>query len=422
MKLELGSRYYRQPGHASFYLVSALSKRSFAGRLFSGLFMLLFLGILVGAGAVLAVIYAPLPLPADKIDFVIDQGSTMRSVARQVHDAGVGIPPEAVIAVARITGTDTKVKAGGYELARGESLWTLLTRMSRGDVTQREVAFIEGWTFRQIRAALGKHPDVTHTLAGLDDESLLKELGADETHPEGLFFPDTYLFARGAKDTDILKRAYRAQKKELAEIWAKRSADVPLKTPYEALIMASIVEKETGLHTERERISGVFANRLRINMPLQTDPTVIYGMGESFDGNLRRRDLRADTPWNTYTRTGLPPTPIAAPGRQALLAAVQPEKHKFFYFVSRGDGTSAFSEDLAGHNRQVARYIAAMRAAGRAASAPASVPGVEASGADSSGTDFAATEGVKTDPTSPATPTTPATPDTPKPAPATSKP
>nr|WP_246165195.1 endolytic transglycosylase MltG [Pigmentiphaga aceris] len=358
---------------------------------------MLFLGILAVAGAVLAVIYAPLPLPSDKIDFVIDQGSTMRSVARQVHEAGVGIPPEVVIAVARITKTDTQVKAGGYELSRGETLWTLLTRMSRGDVTQREVAFIEGWTFKQIRVALGKHPDITQTLPGLDDASLLKELGAEETHPEGLFFPDTYLFARGAKDVDILRRAYRAQKKELAEIWAKRTADLPLRTPYEALIMASIVEKETGLHTERERISGVFANRLRINMPLQTDPTVIYGMGDAFDGNLRRRDLRTDTPWNTYTRNGLPPTPIAAPGRQALLAAVQPEKHKFFYFVSRGDGTSAFSEDLAGHNRQVARYIAAMRAAGRAASAPVqAVPGVETAG-EPTAADAAASDAIKAD-------------------------
>ncbi|QEI09315.1 endolytic transglycosylase MltG [Pigmentiphaga aceris] len=365
--------------------------------MFSGLFTLLFLGILAVAGAVLAVIYAPLPLPSDKIDFVIDQGSTMRSVARQVHEAGVGIPPEVVIAVARITKTDTQVKAGGYELSRGETLWTLLTRMSRGDVTQREVAFIEGWTFKQIRVALGKHPDITQTLPGLDDASLLKELGAEETHPEGLFFPDTYLFARGAKDVDILRRAYRAQKKELAEIWAKRTADLPLRTPYEALIMASIVEKETGLHTERERISGVFANRLRINMPLQTDPTVIYGMGDAFDGNLRRRDLRTDTPWNTYTRNGLPPTPIAAPGRQALLAAVQPEKHKFFYFVSRGDGTSAFSEDLAGHNRQVARYIAAMRAAGRAASAPVqAVPGVETAG-EPTAADAAASDAIKAD-------------------------
>jgi UPF0755 protein len=397
-----------------------LSKRSFAGRVFSGLFTLLFLGILLGVGAVLAVLYVPLPLPAEKIDFVIDHGSTMRGVARQVHEAGVGVPPQVVIAVARVTGTDTQVKAGGYELVRGETLWTLLTRMSRGDVTQREVAFIEGWNFRQIRAALAKNPDVTHTLSGLDDASLLKEIGAEETHPEGLFFPDTYLFAKGAKDTDILRRAYKAQKKELAEIWAKRSTDAPLKSPYEALILASIVEKETGLHTERERISGVFANRLRINMPLQTDPTVIYGLGEAFDGNLRRRDLRADTPWNTYTRNGLPPTPIAAPGRQALLAAVQPEKHKFLYFVSRGDGTSAFSEDLAAHNRQVARYIATMRAAGKSGSTTGtlSVPGVEATDPAASGAvadPAAGDKDVKTDPSKPEANKPDAKPDAAKP-------
>jgi UPF0755 protein len=355
-----------------------LSKRSFAARLFTGLFTLVVLGVLLAAGAGLAVVYAPLPLPSDKVDFVIDHGSTMRGVARQVREAGVDVPPQIVVAVARITGTDTQVKAGGYELVRGESLWTLLTRLSRGDVTQREIAFIEGWTWRQIKSVVTRHSDVTQTIVDMDDAEVLKAIGADETHIEGLFFPDTYLFAKGAKDIDILRRAYRAQKKELAEVWAKRAGDVPLRSPYEALILASIVEKETGLHTERERIAGVFANRLRINMPLQTDPTVIYGLGQSFDGNLRKRDLRADTPWNTYTRNGLPPTPIAAPGRQALLAAVQPEKHKFLYFVSRGDGTSAFSEDLAAHNRQVARYIATQRAAGRApsASVPA-VPGVE---------------------------------------------
>jgi UPF0755 protein len=377
-----------------------LSKRSIAGRVFTGLFTLLFLGILLVAGAVAAVVYAPLPLSAEKIDFVIDHGSTMRGVARQVHEAGVGVPPEVVVAVARVTGTDTQVKAGGYELVRGESLWTLLQRMSRGDVTQREIAFIEGWTWRQMKTAIARHPEVTHTILDLDDAALLKELGAEESHPEGLFFPDTYLFPKGAKDIDILRRAYRAQKKELAEIWAKRAADVPLKSPYEALILASIVEKETGLHAERERIAGVFANRLRINMPLQTDPTVIYGLGAAFDGNLRKRDLRADTPWNTYTRTGLPPTPIAAPGREALLAAVQPEKHKFLYFVSRGDGSSAFSEDLAAHNRQVARYLAALRAAGKAppASVPA-VPGVE--GGDAASPAAAGTPAAESETTKP---------------------
>jgi len=375
--------------------VLPLSKRSFAGRLFTGLFTLVVLGILLVVGAGLAVVYAPLPLPSDKVDFVIDHGSTMRGVARQVRDAGVDVPPQVIVAVARITGTDTQVKAGGYELVRGESLWTLLTRMSRGDVTQREIAFIEGWTWRQIKSVVTRHSEVTQTIVDMDDAAVLQAIGADETHIEGLFFPDTYLFAKGAKDIDILRRAYRAQKKELAEVWAKRAADVPLRSPYEALILASIVEKETGLHTERERIAGVFANRLRINMPLQTDPTVIYGLGQSFDGNLRKRDLRADTPWNTYTRNGLPPTPIAAPGRQALLAAVQPEKHKFLYFVSRGDGTSAFSEDLAAHNRQVARYIASQRAAGRTPSAAVpAVPGVEA-------TDPAAVEPQAAEPEAP---------------------
>lgn len=311
---------------------------------------------LIAAGACVAWLRMPLALPSDKIDFVIDQGSSMRSIARQIGEAGIPLHPEILVAYARLTGTDRRIKAGGYEVVKGESLWTLLTRLSRGDVTQREITFIEGWNFRQIRMALRRHPDVRQTLDGLNDEAVAAQVGAAANHPEGLFFPDTYLFAVGSSDLDILRRAHRAQQQELAEIWAKRAPDLPISSPYEALILASIVEKETGHEAERTRIAGVFINRLRIGMPLQTDPTVIYGLGEVFDGDLRRRDLRTDTPWNTYTRRGLPPTPISNPGRASLLAAVQPEKHKFLYFVSRGNGTSAFSETLDAHNRYVARY------------------------------------------------------------------
>ncbi|MBN9474368.1 MAG: aminodeoxychorismate lyase [Bordetella sp. SCN 67-23] len=309
---------------------------------------------IVGAGV--AWLRMPLTLPTDKVDFVIDEGTTMRGIARQVRDAGIAVPPEVLIAYARVTGTERRIKAGGYEVARGDSLWTLLNRLARGDVTQREIRFIEGWNFRQIRAALRRHPDVRQTLDGLDDATVTARIGASTSHPEGLFFPDTYLFAVGSSDIDILRRAYRAQQRELADIWAQRDPDLPLGSPYEVLILASIVEKETGMEADRRRIAGVFVNRLKVGMPLQTDPTVIYGLGEVFDGNLRRRDLRADTPWNTYTRRGLPPTPISNPGRASLLAAVQPEKHKYLYFVSRGDGTSAFSETLDSHNRYVARY------------------------------------------------------------------
>jgi len=331
----------------------------------SVLTLLLLLVAAVGAGV--AWLRMPLSLPADKVDFVIDEGTTMRGIARQVREAGIAVPPEALIAYARLTGADRRIKAGGYEIVRGESLWTLVNRLSRGDVTQREITFIEGWNFRQIRAALRRHPDVRQTLDGLDDATVTAMIGASTSHPEGLFFPDTYLFAVGSSDIDILRRAYRAQQRELAEIWSKRDPDLPLGSPYEALILGSIVEKETGMEADRKRIAGVFVNRLKLGMPLQTDPTVIYGLGEVFDGNLRRRDLRADTPWNTYTRRGLPPTPIANPGRASLLAAVQPEKHKYLYFVSRGDGSSAFSETLDGHNRYVARYQLGRGQGGQAA-------------------------------------------------------
>ncbi|MDX3905427.1 MAG: endolytic transglycosylase MltG [Pigmentiphaga sp.] len=320
------------------------------------LVMTLLLLSLAAVGAGVAWLRMPLSLPADKVDFVIDEGTTMRGIAHQMREAGIAVPPDALVAYARLTGVDRRIKAGGYEVARGESLWTLLKRLSRGDVTQREITIIEGWNFRQIRAALRRHPDVRQTLEGVDDATVAAMIGASTSHPEGLFFPDTYLFAVGSSDIDILRRAYRAQQRELAEIWEQRDAELPLGSPYEALILASIVEKETGMEADRRRIAGVFVNRLRVGMPLQTDPAVIYGLGEVFDGNLRRRDLRADTPWNTYTRRGLPPTPIANPGRASLLAAVQPEKHKYLYFVSRGDGTSAFSETLERHNRYVARY------------------------------------------------------------------
>jgi UPF0755 protein len=309
----------------------------------------------IGAGA-LYLVRAPLALSADKVDFVIDAGSSLRSIARQLREAGIPVYPDALVAYARLTGADRKVKAGGYEIVRGDSMWTVLNRLTRGDVTQRDVTFIEGWNYRQVRAALRRHPDVRQTLEGVDDASLMTLLGAEATHPEGLFFPDTYLFSVGSSDIDILRRAYRAQAHELDEIWNKREPDLPLKTPYEALILASIIEKETGHEGERDRISGVFINRLRVGMPLQTDPTVIYGMGESFDGNLRRRDLQTDTAWNTYTRRGLPPTPISMPGRASLLAAVRPEVHKYLYFVSRGNGTSAFSSSLDEHNRAVGQY------------------------------------------------------------------
>jgi UPF0755 protein len=264
--------------------------------------------------------------------------------------------------LARITGQDTLIKAGGYQVVQGETPLGLLDRMAKGDVTNRQVTFIEGWNLAQIRAALAAHPDIDVTLGEVTEQSeLAAKLGVDSDHLEGLVFPDTYVFAVGSTDQEILKNAILAQQTILDQAWANRAPDLPLKTPQEALILASIVEKETGHGEERARIAGVFVNRLRVGMPLQTDPTVIYGMGEKYQGKIRKVDLQTDTPWNTYTRNGLPPTPIAAVSRASLEAALHPEDHTYFYFVSKGNGTSAFAKNLAEHNRNVSTYILGKR-------------------------------------------------------------
>jgi len=320
---------------------------------------LVLLGLGVGGIAAGAWYWAqrPLTLSADKLDFVVEPGSTPRTIAREARAAGIELWEPGFVWMARLTERDKLIKAGGYEVNRGDSAWILLERLARGDMSQRQVTFVEGWRYTQIRQALRNHPDVRQTLDGVSDKEIAAMLGVEQDNLEGLFFPDTFVFTPGTTDIELLRRSWREGVKVLADIWATRDPDLPLKTPYEALIMASIVEKETGHSADRDRVSGVFNNRLRIGMPLQTDPTVIYGMGESYQGRIRKKDLQTDTPWNTYTRNGLPPTPIASPGRLALRAAVQPETHKFLYFVSRGDGTSEFATNLADHNRNVSRFI-----------------------------------------------------------------
>ena len=232
----------------------------------------------------------------------------------------------------------------------------LLNILVRGEDATRSLVLVEGWNVRQVRAALAKAEQLKPETAGLSDEDVMARLGRPGVHPEGRFFPDTYTYSKGSTDVALLQRAMRAMDKKLDAAWAARAPDLPLKTADQALILASIVEKETGKPADRPEVAAVFANRLRLGMPLQTDPSVIYGLGTRFDGNLRKRDLQADTPWNTYTRNGLPPTPIAMPGKAALLAAVQPAPSKSLYFVSRGDGTSQFSSSLDDHNRAVNRY------------------------------------------------------------------
>jgi UPF0755 protein len=298
-----------------------------------------------------------LNLSSERVDFVVDPGSSPRAIARTLNSAGIPVWEDGFVWLARLSGRDKLIKAGGYQAIRGDSPWRLLERLARGDMTQRQITFVEGWTFKQIRQALRENPDIKQTLGDVDDAELLRRLGSSATSMEGLIFPDTYVFSPGSTDFDLLRRAYQEGQRILARIWAERDPNLPIATPYEALILASIIEKETGDSADRTRVAGVFVNRLRDGMPLQTDPTVIYGMGDTYQGRIRRRDLQADTPWNTYTRAGLPPTPISSPGRAALLAAVRPAHHNYLYFVSRGNGTSEFSATLSDHNRNVSRYI-----------------------------------------------------------------
>jgi len=314
--------------------------------------------IVVGAAALWAVRQAdaPLSVPGGAVEVTIPKGATMRDAARVVADAGVSVDPRFLYWMARLGGQAHQIKAGSYEISTGMSPRAVLAKLVSGDVVLRSVALIEGWTFRQVRQALETHPDLAHEIAGLSHTEILKRIGAAETHPEGLFFPDTYSFHRGDSEIDVLKRAYEQMQTHLASAWAARDTSLPLKNPYEALILASIVEKETGQATDRPMIASVFINRLRVGMLLQTDPTVIYGIGEAFDGNLRRRDLTRDTPYNTYTRAGLPPTPISMPGLDALNAVVNPPASKYYYFVARGDGSSEFSANLAQHNRAVRKF------------------------------------------------------------------
>jgi len=298
----------------------------------------------------------PMQLAAPTVEFSIQRGSALRAATRQMVEAGIDVSPWQFNLMARLAGADTGIKAGSYTVSTGTTPWDLLRKITQGDFTLVEVAVIEGWTFRQMRAALDAHPSVRHDTASLLDGEIMEKLGAPGASAEGWFFPDTYLFAKGESDLAILARAHRAMQKQLESAWMQRAADTPLRSPYEALILASIVEKETGRAEDRGQIAGVFVNRLRSGMRLQTDPTVIYGLGERFDGNLRRRDLVADTPHNTYTRDGLPPSPIALPGLASLRAAVNPDKTAALYFVARGDGSSEFSRTLDQHNRAVTRY------------------------------------------------------------------
>ncbi|AOK29525.1 aminodeoxychorismate lyase [Burkholderia singularis] len=304
----------------------------------------------------------PVALAGPVVDVTIMPRSSVRSVAQQLARGGVPIEPKWFVALTRVLGVSSQLKSGNYEFKAGVTPYQVVRKVSRSDPGESAAAVIEGWTFKRMRAELDANPALLHASAGMTDAQLLRAIGAsgDEIargSGEGLFFPDTYLFDHGARDLDVYRRAYRLMQARLAETWAARASGLPFGTPYEALTIASLVEKETGHAADRALIAAVFANRLRRGMPLQTDPSVIYGLGDAYSGRLFKRDLQTDTPYNTYTRRGLPPTPIALPGEAALRAAVNPAVTSALYFVAKGDGTSVFSDTLGDHNKAVDKYI-----------------------------------------------------------------
>ena len=319
-------------------------------------FLLAALAVLGAGGWALWWVYQPLRMAAPTVDLSIETGTLPRAWPRPWPMPASMSSPTCCTGGFACRARIASIKAGSYELEAGITPYRLLAKLARGEEALRAVTLVEGWNFRQFRAALQKEDVLKPDTRGLADEAVMTLLGRPGQHPEGRFFPDTYTYAKGSSDVAVLKRAMRAMDKRLAAAWAQRSPAAVVKTPDEALILASIVEKETGKAVDRPLVAAVFSNRLRVGMPLQTDPTVIYGLGAAFDGNLRKKDLQADTPWNTYTRAGLPPTPIAMPGKASLLAAVQPAPSKALYFVARGDGSSQFSSNLDEHNRAVNKY------------------------------------------------------------------
>jgi UPF0755 protein len=320
------------------------------------LFWLILIAIAAGGAWLYQYAKTPLNLTPDAQEIVIKPNSGLKSIANQLVEQHVIQDTLPFVLLVRLLGKETFLQAGEYTLIKNVSPYQLILSLNHGKSTQGSITFIEGKTFRQMRAKLAKNEAVKTTIDDLTDAEVMRLVGNGEPHAEGLFFPDTFYFDRHTADIILLKRSYDIMKTKLAAAWANRAKGLPYKNSHEALIMASIIEKETGKASERPMIAGVFLNRLRIGMRLQTDPTVIYGMGERYKGNIRKKDLEADTPYNTYTRSGLPPTPIAMPSLAAIEAALHPEPTKALYFVGKGDGSHAFSSSLLEHNRAVAKY------------------------------------------------------------------
>jgi len=316
----------------------------------------LILALLVLSGIALDYAFSPMTSVHTPLEFSLKPGSSLKSAAVQMEQAGALADHTSFVLLARLLGKTRQIRFGNYQLDRPLSRLELLDMISSGRSEQSQLTIVEGTTFQALRALLNAHPKLRHDSANLSEQELLKRIGSTEDVAEGLFFPDTYNFSSGSSDLRVLQRAYDLMQQHLARTWEQRDAGLPLISPYQTLILASIIEKETGRAEDRAMIAAAFINRLKIGMRLQTDPTVIYGIGERFDGNLRRRDLTADTPYNTYTRGGLPPTPISMPGLASLKAATHPAQSKALYFVARGDGSSHFSNSLSEHNRAVNRY------------------------------------------------------------------
>jgi UPF0755 protein len=361
----ISKRYMHRPARLnnqgrSFH-ESRPKNRMRLGRGFIKLFLLIMLSFAVITSCALAYGWHSyknqvVALPQKPLDFKINKGAGMKQVAASLNAKGLNVSSNWLWLVSRLRGDGGQLKAGTYRLTEGVTLEKLLNKIVAGDVILSEIRFIEGWTFAQMRKALDQHPEIRHDTAGMPEADILKKLGASEKKAEGLFFPSTYPFSPGASDLEVYKQAYTLMSKTVAQVWQNRQANLPLNSPYELLTLASIIEKETGRESDRDKVAAVFINRLRKGMMLQSDPTTIYGMGERFDGNIRRKDLKEDTPYNTYTRTGLTPTPISLPGKASLQAAVSPAAINAIFFVARGDGTSEFTETLQEHNRAVAKF------------------------------------------------------------------
>ncbi|WP_322051248.1 endolytic transglycosylase MltG [Paraburkholderia bannensis] len=319
--------------------------------------------VVLGAAAAGGVAYwatRPISLAVAQLDVTIKPHSSVRSVTTQLRRGGVPVQPQLFVLMTRVLGLQSQLKSGNYEFKAGITPYEVLQKMALGDVNEYVATIIEGWTFKHMRQELDANPALSHDSAAMTDAQLLAAIGAPpapQGSGEGLFFPDTYLFDKGSSDLDVYRRAYKLMQTHLNEVWAARAPGLPLKSPYEALTLASLVEKETGKAGDRAQVAAVFTNRLKVGMPLQTDPSVIYGMGESYLGHLHKRDLQVDTLYNTYLRLGLPPTPIALPGVASLQAALNPAATAALYFVARGDGSSVFSDNLVDHNKAVDKYI-----------------------------------------------------------------